>query len=162
MLGCADGAEQRLAVAQRHRGHGRGQRRSAQAGEVGHGGQANHEYDLSWFYTGLAHGHMPSVSYLKAADYQDGHAGYSDPADEQNFLVKTVNAIMKSKFWPHTAIMITYDDALRMFAGHITSVDTTCRSVAAIEHRHVELHKTWMAKRPGRNGRGKLSATTTT
>ena len=58
------------------------------------------------------------------------------------------------------ATVRAYDDALRMFAGHITSVDPACRSVAVIEHRHVEAHKSWMASRPGRNGRGKLSATT--
>jgi phospholipase C len=83
----------------------------ANLGEVGHDGQANHEYDLSWFYKDVAHNHMPAVSYLKAADYQDGHPGYSDPLDEQNFLVSTVNAIMKSKLWPHTAIVISYDDS---------------------------------------------------
>jgi phospholipase C len=79
--------------------------------EVGHNGQANHEYDLSWFYKALAAGHMPAVSFLKAAAYQDGHAGYSDPVDEQHFLVKTVNAVMASPFWKNTAIMITYDDS---------------------------------------------------
>jgi phospholipase C len=83
----------------------------ASLAEVGHNGQANHEYDLSWFYKDLAHGQMPAVSYLKAADYQDGHPGYSDPTDEQNFLVKTVNAVMNSRFWAHTAIVITYDDS---------------------------------------------------
>jgi hypothetical protein len=44
-------------------------------------------------------------------------------------------------------------------AGHITTVDPACRSVSAIEHRHIEAHKTWMAARPGHGGR-KLSATT--
>ncbi len=83
----------------------------ASLAEVGQDGQANHEYDLSWFYKDLTHHHMPAVSYLKAADYQDGHPGYSDPTDEQNFLVKTVNAIMKSKFWSSTAIVIAYDDS---------------------------------------------------
>jgi phospholipase C len=83
----------------------------ANLAEVGHAGQANHQYDLSWFFKDLASGHMPAVSFLKAARYQDGHAGYSDPIDEQNFLVKTINKIMASKFWPHTAIMITYDDS---------------------------------------------------
>jgi hypothetical protein len=52
-----------------------------------------------------------------------------------------------------------YDDALRMFAGHITTFDPACRSVSAVEHRHVEAHKTWMASRPGQSG-GKLSAAT--
>jgi phospholipase C len=83
----------------------------ANLAEVGHDGQANHQYDISWFYKDLAAGHMPDVSFLKAPAYEDGHAGYSDPIDEQHFLVKTINAIEKSKFWPHTAIMITYDDS---------------------------------------------------
>ena len=83
----------------------------ANLAEVGHDGQANHQYDISWFYKDLARGHMPAVSFLKAPAYEDGHAGYSDPLDEQNFLVTTINDIMKSKFWPHTAIMITYDDS---------------------------------------------------
>jgi phospholipase C len=79
--------------------------------EVGHDGQANHNYDISWFYKDLAAGHMPSVSFLKAPAYENGHAGYSDPIDEQRYLVKTINAIMASKFWHNTAIMITYDDS---------------------------------------------------
>ncbi len=79
--------------------------------EVGHDGQANHQYDLSWFDKDLAHGHMPAVSFVKAARYQDGHPGNSDPLDEQTFLTKTINDIMKSKFWKSTAIIVTYDDS---------------------------------------------------
>ena len=51
------------------------------------------------------------MSYLKAPEYQDGHPGYSDPLDEQTFLVNTINAIEKSKYWQSTAIVITYDDS---------------------------------------------------
>ncbi len=80
-------------------------------GEIGHNGQANHNYDISWFYKDLASGHMPAVSFLKAPAYENGHAGYSDPIDEQHYLVKTINAIMQSKFWHNTAIMLTYDDS---------------------------------------------------
>jgi hypothetical protein len=36
--------------------------------------------------TPIKHGHLPAVSYLKAGAYQGGHAGYSDPIDEQIFL----------------------------------------------------------------------------
>jgi phospholipase C len=78
---------------------------------IGQTDQANHEYDLSDFYTTLKDGNMPAVSYLKAAEYQDAHPGYSDPLDEQNFIVNTVNQIEKSKFWSSTAIVITYDDS---------------------------------------------------
>jgi phospholipase C len=78
---------------------------------VGHTDQANHQYDISWFYKTLQDGNMPSVSFLKAPAYQDGHAGYSNPIDEQTFLVNTINQIEKSKFWSSTAIIITYDDS---------------------------------------------------
>ena len=78
---------------------------------IGHTDQANHEYDLSDFYETLKDGNMPSVSYLKAAEYQDAHPGYSDPLDEQNFLVNTINQIEESKYWSSTAIVITYDDS---------------------------------------------------
>jgi phospholipase C len=79
--------------------------------EVGHNGQANHQYDLSNFYQTLRDGNMPSVSFLKADRYQDGHAGYSDPLDEQHFLVNAINAIQRSPDWKSTAIVITYDDS---------------------------------------------------
>jgi phospholipase C len=65
---------------------------------IGQTDQANHQYDMSDFTTALAAGNLPAVSYLKAPAYQDGHAGYSDPLDEQTFVVNTVNAIMQSPF----------------------------------------------------------------
>jgi phospholipase C len=54
---------------------------------------------------------LPSVSFLKAPAYQDGHAGYSDPLDEQTFLVNTINSIQRSPFWKDTAVVIAYDDS---------------------------------------------------
>jgi phospholipase C len=78
---------------------------------VGHQDAANHQYDLSDFLSALDAGNLPAVTYLKAAAYQDGHAGYSDPLDEQTFLVQTINALMHSKFWDSTAIFISYDDS---------------------------------------------------
>ena len=78
---------------------------------IGRTDQANHQYDLSDFYTTLKDGNMPAVSYLKAAEYQDGHPGYSDPTDEQHFLVATINQIEQSRFWKSTAIVVTYDDS---------------------------------------------------
>jgi phospholipase C len=78
---------------------------------VGHTDQANHQYDLSYFYSALNAGNLPSVSYLKAPAYEDGHAGYSDPLDEQRFLVDTINQIEQSPDWSSTAIVISYDDS---------------------------------------------------
>ncbi|SHO48025.1 Phospholipase C (fragment) [Nitrosotalea sinensis] len=54
---------------------------------------------------------MPAVSFLKAAKYQDGHAGYSDPLDEQHFVVDTLNKLQKLKEWKDTAVIILYDDS---------------------------------------------------
>jgi phospholipase C len=63
------------------------------------------------FYKTLTYGNLPSVSFLKAPAYQDGHAGYSNPLDEQTFLVNTINQIEQSQYWKSTAIIITYDDS---------------------------------------------------
>jgi len=51
------------------------------------------------------------VSFLKAAAYQDGHAGYSDPLDEQHFLVDTINHLERLPSWKSTAVVIAYDDS---------------------------------------------------
>jgi phospholipase C len=78
---------------------------------IGKTDQANHQYDLSDFWAAVDAGHMPAVSFLKAAAYQDGHAGYSDPLDEQTFLVETINALEKRPEWKSTAVVIAYDDS---------------------------------------------------
>ena len=75
------------------------------------GDQANHQYDLKDFFAAADHGNLPAVSYLKAADYQDGHAGYSDPLDEQAFLTSTINNLEKLPTWSSTAVVILYDDS---------------------------------------------------
>jgi phospholipase C len=80
---------------------------------------ANHQYDTSMFdklVSGIAAGQLspnllPAVSFLKAAGYQDGHAAYSDPIDEQQFIVKEINALEKTPDWSSTAVVISYDDS---------------------------------------------------
>jgi phospholipase C len=74
-------------------------------------GGANHQYDTSDFYAALNNATMPAVSFLKAPAYQDGHAGYSDPLDEQQFVTQVVNAVSNSPDWQDTAIVILYDDS---------------------------------------------------
>jgi len=78
---------------------------------IGKTDQANHQYDLSDFWAAVQAGNMPAVSFLKAAAYQDGHAAYSDPLDEQNFLVDTINRLQKLHTWKNTAVIIAYDDS---------------------------------------------------
>jgi phospholipase C len=72
---------------------------------------ANHQYDINDFFAALKAGNLPAVSFLKASAFEDGHAGYSDPIDEQHFLVRTINALQKSPHWSSTAVIIAYDDS---------------------------------------------------
>ena len=80
---------------------------------------ANHQYDISDFNAlvgAISHGylspdHLPAVSFLKAPGYEDGHAGYSDPYDEQQFVTSEINALEHTPDWSSTAVIITYDDS---------------------------------------------------
>lgn len=79
---------------------------------IGHSGDAaNHQYDTEDFYDALDAGKLPAVSFVKAPAYQDGHAGYSDPLDEQAFVVGVINAVQQSGDWKDTAVIIAYDDS---------------------------------------------------
>ncbi|MFF1879447.1 phospholipase C [Leifsonia sp. NPDC058230] len=78
---------------------------------IGHTDRANHQYDLTSFDAALQHNNLPAVSFLKAPEAQDGHASYSDPLDEQKFLVNEINAIQKSSSWSSTAVVVSYDDS---------------------------------------------------
>ncbi|MGI8485838.1 MAG: alkaline phosphatase family protein [Thermomicrobiales bacterium] len=55
--------------------------------------------------------HLPAVSFLKPAAFQDAHAGYSNPHDEQAFLVDTLNRLQQLPEWASTAVVIGYDDS---------------------------------------------------
>jgi phospholipase C len=72
---------------------------------------ANHEYDINDFYAAVSAGNFPAVSYLKAPGYEDAHAGYSDPADEQYFLINVINFLEQQPQWANTAVIVTYDDS---------------------------------------------------
>jgi phospholipase C len=80
---------------------------------IGHGDQANHQYDLRDFWTAAQQGNLPAVSFLKAAGYQDGHPGpgNSNPLDEQDFLVGTLNRLQRLPEWSDTAVVLAWDDS---------------------------------------------------
>jgi phospholipase C len=74
-------------------------------------GGANHQYDTHDFFDAVSAGNFPTVSFLKAAGYQDGHAGYSSPLDEQQWVVKVINFLQDRPEWKNTVIIIAYDDS---------------------------------------------------
>jgi phospholipase C len=78
---------------------------------IGRSDQANHQYDLSDFWTAADAGRLPGVSFLRAPTYEQGHPGSSDPLDEQNFLVTTINHLQMLPSWRSTAVVITWDES---------------------------------------------------
>jgi phospholipase C len=85
--------------------------RPANVWEIGNNGPANHQYDTHDFFDAVKAGNFPAIVFLKAPGYQDAHAGYSDPLDEQTFVVNTINFLMKTPEWKSTAVIINYDDS---------------------------------------------------
>jgi phospholipase C len=72
---------------------------------------ANHQYDTDDFIAAVKAGNYPSVSFIKAPAFQDGHAGYSDPLDEQAFTAKIVNFLQQQPDWASTAVIVAWDDS---------------------------------------------------
>ena len=99
---------------------------------------ANHQYDMSTFdklVSGIAARQLspnllPAVSFLKAPGYQDGHADYSDPIDEQQFIVNEINALEKTPDWSSTAVVIAYDDSDGWYDHAFSGVTNPSQSAA--------------------------------
>jgi phospholipase C len=98
----------------------------------------NHQYDTSDFDQLVAAIHggdlppsaLPAVSFLKAPGYQDGHAAYSDPIDEQEFVVKEINSLQQTPDWKSTAVVVAYDDSDGWYDHAYSGVHNASNSVA--------------------------------
>jgi phospholipase C len=98
----------------------------------------NHQYDMSDFDQLVAAIHagklppsaLPAVNFLKAPGYQDGHAGYSDPLDEQRFVVDEINALQQTPDWQNTAVVVAYDDSDGWYDHAYSGVHNPSQSTA--------------------------------
>jgi phospholipase C len=82
--------------------------------------QANrHQRDLSVLYAALAETplpgqkvvpRLPSISWVKAPQIDDGHPGYSGPALEDAFVGDLVAKLKASDYWKDTALFIAFDE----------------------------------------------------
>ena len=98
----------------------------------------NHQYDMSDFdqlVAAIGRGDLPAsalpaVSYLKAPGYEDGHAAYSDPFDEQQFIVREINALQQTPAWKSTAVVIAYDDSDGWYDHDFAGIANPSTSVA--------------------------------
>ena len=92
-------------------------------------GGTHHQYDTNDFFSAVKAGNFPSVSYIKAPVFEDGHAGTSDPLDEQRWIVTVINFLQRQPEWDHTAVIIAYDDSDGWY-DHLMSPTTNGSSTA--------------------------------
>ena len=98
----------------------------------------NHQYDITDFdqlVAAINSGELPpsalpAVSFLQAPTYETGHAADSDPADEQQFLTREINALEQTPDWPHTAVILAWDDSDGWYDHAYSGVTNPSLSVA--------------------------------
>jgi phospholipase C len=72
--------------------------------------RAEHLKDASEFLADIVGGALPAVSFIKPAPAVDAHPGYSVLENAENYAATLIEAVMASRYWPSTAIIVTYDD----------------------------------------------------
>ena len=72
--------------------------------------------------------------------------GYSDPLDEQTFIVNTINAMEQSSFWSSTAIIIAYDDSDGWY-DHLTDLVNGSATTQDSLNGRGDLHQCWRCRR---------------
>ena len=58
----------------------------------------------------LAKGTLPAVSFLKPLGDFNEHPGYATLAAGQQHLARLVQAVQRSRYWPESLIIITFDE----------------------------------------------------
>jgi phospholipase C len=73
-------------------------------------GRRDHLKDEEEFLADLKGGQLPAVAYIKPLGPDNEHPGYADLLRGQQHVVVLVAAVMQSRYWKDTAIVITYDE----------------------------------------------------
>jgi hypothetical protein len=72
---------------------------------------AAHLQDEDVFFTDIANGTLPAVSFVKPLGPDNEHPGYASLQQGQQHVANIVNAVKANpSLWAHTAIIITYDE----------------------------------------------------
>lgn len=104
--------------------------RPSSVDSIGYTDAANHDYDVDDFFAAVQAGNFPAVSFLKAIAIHDGHPGNSDPIDEQEFIVKTINFLQQRPEWSSTAVVILYDDSDGWYDHQLGQIVNTSQTSA--------------------------------
>ena len=70
----------------------------------------SHVVNVTQFADDIANHRLPAVSWLVDQDLADEHPGIGGVCAGENWTVSHLNALMKSDYWPSTAILVTMDD----------------------------------------------------
>jgi acid phosphatase len=73
-------------------------------------GRAEHLRDENTFYTDVAAGQLPAVTFIKPLGADNEHPGYATLTSGQQHVADLVATIQNSPYWQDTAIIITYDE----------------------------------------------------
>ncbi|HEV7663479.1 MAG TPA: alkaline phosphatase family protein [Chloroflexota bacterium] len=73
-------------------------------------GRTDHLRDENRFYTDVAGGTLPAVTFIKPLGPDNEHPGYTNLTNGQLHVADLVSAIQNSPYWSDTAIIITYDE----------------------------------------------------
>lgn len=73
-------------------------------------GPSAHLQDETKFFTDVAAGTLPPVSFIKPLGPNNEHPGYSDEVTGQKHVAELVAAVQNSKIWKDSVIVITYDE----------------------------------------------------
>ncbi len=66
--------------------------------------------DESAFVPDVRSGHIPTVSWVLPPTPESDHPDLGTLCNGENWTVRTLNAIMQSPAWKHTAVFLTWDD----------------------------------------------------
>jgi acid phosphatase len=72
--------------------------------------ERNHRNDEADFFADLAAGSLPAVAFVKPIGEDNEHPGYATLAAGQRHIARLVKAVQDSSVWPHTVIIVTYDE----------------------------------------------------
>ena len=72
--------------------------------------KAEHLKDEQDFLAALRTGQLPAVAFVKPVGVDNEHPGYTDLITGENHVRELIAAVQASPHWPHTAIIITYDE----------------------------------------------------
>ena len=73
-------------------------------------GRAQHLKDEDDFYTDVAAGSLPAVTFIKPIGNDNEHPGYATLVNGQQHVADLVSTLQNSPYWNDTAIIITYDE----------------------------------------------------